>query len=146
PGRRRRRTSPRSSLQRLPQLAQPDVEALTGELEVVQRRCDREHRKHPYAEREELGRGHVRPALVERDRVDEALRQADRKDADRDQRDTEQRVNGAEIRALRTGGKREAEHEVSAIEQEQNEEEDELVFTPHPPVPPAVARPYRPGH
>ena len=77
--------------------------------------------------------------------MDEPLRQTDRQDADRDERDPEQRVDGAEVRAPRTGGHREAQHEVRAVEEEEDEEENELVLVPLPPVAPAVPRPDRAG-
>src|SRR5689334_1895058 len=75
--------------------------------------------------------------------MDESLRQADRQEADGDQDDAEERVDGAEVRALRAGLDGEAQHEVGGVEEEEDEEEDELVLAPEPPVPPRDTRPDR---
>ena len=73
------------------------------------------------------------------------LREPDREEADRDQHDAEERVHRAEVRALRAGVDREAEHEVRRVEEEEHEEEHELVLAPEPPVPPRDLRPDRAG-
>src|SRR6266581_5293599 len=41
---------------------------------------------------------------------------------------------------------REAQHEVRSVEEEEHEKENELVFVPFPPMPPAVAGPDRACH
>src|SRR5207248_10873193 len=79
-------------------------------------------------------------------RVDEVVREPDGHEADRDQRDAEERVHGREVRATRTGFHREAEHEVRGVEEEEDEEEDELVGAPDPPVAPGDLGPDRTGY
>src|SRR5215210_4662457 len=103
PGRRRRRISPPSSTESLSEFSQANVDALPGELDLVQRCGKHEHRSPRYAEREELRAGHVRPALVERNGMDESFRQTDRKDAHGNEHDAEQRIDSTQIGAARSG-------------------------------------------
>ena len=97
------------------------------------------------AEGEEHRPGHLRPVARERRRVDEVLGEPDREEADRDQRDAEERVDRRDVRAARPFLDREAEHEVGRVEEEEDEEEDELVRVPDPPVAPRRLRPDRAG-
>src|SRR5437764_1239548 len=77
--------------------------------------------------------------------IDPPLREPDREERDRDQHDAEQRVDRAEVRALRPVVDGEAEHEVRRVEEEQDEEERQLLLAPEPPVPPGDLRPDRTG-
>src|SRR5207302_9375554 len=95
--------------------------------------CD----EHPAAE--------VRTVPREHDGMDELLGEPDREEADRYQDDAEQRVDGAEVRALRSRVDREAKHEIRGIEEEEHEEENELVLAPQPPVTPRDLCPDRAG-
>ena len=131
--------------EQLPQLPHVRVDALAGELDLVQRREERQHRRERDAEREELRAGHLRPVRVEHDRMDELLRQPDREERDRDQHDAEQRVDRAHVRARAPRLEREAQHEVRAVEEEEHEEQHELVLAPRPPHAPRRARPDRAG-
>ena len=70
--------------------------------------------------------------------MDEVVGEPDREEADRDQRDAEERVDRAHVRPRRPRVDREAQHEVGRVEQEQDEEEHELVGAPRPPDAPAI--------
>src|SRR5487761_425170 len=131
--------SPRSSCE--PQLAQTRVESLARELDAVQRVCEQEERGLRDAVVDEDPAAEVRAVQREHLRMDEALRNADGEEADGDEHDAEERVDGGEVRALRSRVDREAQHEVGTVEEEKDEEEHELVFPPEPPVPPGDLRP-----
>ena len=66
------------------------------------------------------------------------LRQADREERDGDQHDAEERVDRAHVRACRARVDREAQHEVRAVEEEEDEEQHELVLAPRPPDAPGA--------
>jgi hypothetical protein len=119
------------------------IQSFAGELELVQRCEQRQHRRQADAEGEELRARHLRPVAVERDRVDVLVGEANGEEADRDQDDAEQRVDGAEVGPVRPGLDRVAEHEVRRVEEEEHEEQHQLALAPQPPVPPAELRPER---
>ena len=75
--------------------------------------------------------------------MDEVVREPDRKEADRNQDDTEERVHRAHVLALLPRLERVAQHEVRGVEEEQDEEEHELVRAPRPPDAPRRLRPQR---
>ena len=75
------------------------------------------------------------PSRVNTVGMDEVARQPDREEADGDQRDAEECVDGADPLPPGAVLDREAEHEVGAVEEEEDEEEDELVRAPAPPHP-----------
>src|SRR5262249_44400725 len=122
-------------------LLEPLVKALSGQLDAVEKVGERKHSRERDAERRELRRRHLRPAAGEHRGVDVALREADGEEADRNQDDTEQRVDSAEVLALRAGLDGVSEHEIGRIEEKEHEEEDELTVAPDPPVIPADFRP-----
>src|SRR5262249_47664413 len=77
--------------------------------------------------------------------VSEGLREPDRRKADRDEDNAEERIHRAQIRPLRAGIDGEPEHEVRAVEEVEDEEEHELVLAPEPPVSPRDLGPDRTG-
>src|SRR5438046_1655075 len=135
--------SPQWSGEHLPQAAQPHVELLAPELEPVERVGEDEHRGLRDAVRDEDPAAEVRAVQGEDLRVEVRLREPDRGEADRNQDDAEERVHRAQVRALRAGIDREAEHEVRAVEEKEDEEQDKLVLAPDPPAPPGDLRPDR---
>jgi hypothetical protein len=60
-------------------------------------------------------------------RVDDAARDADREERDRDQHHAEECVDGAHVLALQPGLNGVAEHEVGRVEEEEDQEEHQLV-------------------
>ena len=87
----------------------------------------------------------VADVAVEDDRVDEPFGEADGEEADGDQDDAEERVDGGHVRPPRAGLDRVAEHEVGRVEEEEDEEEHELALAPAPPDAPGRPRPDRAG-
>src|SRR5437868_13759610 len=77
--------------------------------------------------------------------MDELLREPDRGEADRDEDNTEEGIHRTQSRALRPRVDREAEHEIRAVEEVEDEEQHELVLAPDPPVPPRDLGPDRAG-
>src|SRR5581483_6291103 len=137
--------SPRWSGEHLSQVPQAQVEPLAPELEPVERVREDEHRDLRDTVRDEDPAAEVRAVAREYDRVDQVLREPDRGKADGDEHDAEERVHRAQVCPLRAGLEREAEHEVRAVEEEEDKEEHELVLAPQPPMTPRDPGPDRAG-
>src|SRR3954469_5473058 len=98
------------------QLPHAQVEQLARELDAIERVGEDEDRDLRDDVDGEDPAAEARAMTVEHLRVDEALREADSEEADGHEDDAEERVHRAQVRALRAGVDREAQHEVRRVE------------------------------